>query len=567
MKKREMRTEGPVSRRRFLQGAAAAGAFGLLNAGCAASGEGAAGAERPNILLIFSDEMDPGYLGCYGGDFMTPNLDSLAREGVRFRQAYCVSAVCAPSRFNLLTGLYSGHCRHPGFLRSNPTDAPYLLTWNPGVRTDAPTIPRALSRAGYYTGFVGKFGITFADSNADWDIPRFEKTDDPDDPEVDRKLRRKQRIMRERVKHTAGFDYAASVMPGNVHNPIPELHHHQFEWITEGALNFLDQAARRERPWFLYAATTAVHGPGHVADLDADPRYTLGGKREKPFTGHPPRRTIRERLQEAGLPVDHAHVGMLFLDDHVGALLQKLQERGMAENTLVLFVADHGIEPGKATCYQRGTRVPALMRWPGHLPGGTTTDARVSFVDVLPTFCEAARAAPPARGDGMSFLPAVARGASLPRDYLYFEIGTARAVLKDDYKFVAFRYREPAIERMKSEEAEVAVDWFESTHQMHSQIAMNYFPGYFDPDQLYDLSSDPWEQRNLAGDREHRAAFDEMKSTLAEALEQFRHPYPLPVPRFMRSRRYLELVEKRLAPGTDPVGWWPKDFPWPPEKP
>ncbi|MGD2175581.1 MAG: sulfatase-like hydrolase/transferase [Candidatus Brocadiaceae bacterium] len=565
---RERRERGQgksIHRRRFLKISGAAAAFGALGPGVAFGGPaGTGGGRPPNILCIVSDEMAPGYLGCYGGEALTPHLDSLARDGVRFDEAYCVSAVCAPSRFTILTGLYPGHCTHPGFLSSQPTARPYLISWNTGITRDTPCIPRLLSEAGYYTGFVGKYGVPFADSNAEWDIPKFHREDDPDDPEVDRRLRRYHEICVERVKRSAGFDYAAGVMPGNVHNPIPELHHHQFEWITEGALEFLDRAAARGDPFFLYAATTAVHGPNHVDDLDADPRYTLEGKREEPFTCHPPRRSIPERLRAAGLPVDVRHVGMTFLDDHVGALLGKLRELGLDGNTLVLFLADHNVEPGKATCYQRGVHVPMLMKWTGRVAPGTVTQQRVQFVDVVPTLLEAAGLAPPDL-DGRSFLATATDGSPLPRELLYFEMGVARAILKDRYKYIAVRYRPDAIARMKEGRVNVALDWLEQPNQVHSQIAMCYFPDYFQPDQLYDLSADPYEQRNLSEDPEHADVLRDLRAALAAELEQFEHPYDLAVPSFVRSEQYRRLVEKRLARGTAGVGWWPDDYQWPPD--
>ncbi len=556
------------SRRDFLKGSGAVAAGALLQTGCAWSRSGGTDRPRPNIVVIFSDEAAPGYLGRYAGDFLTPKLDSLAAEGVRFNQAYCTASVCAPSRFSVFTGQYPGRSTHPGFLGSQPVTRPYCITWNPGITLETPTVARFLSEAGYYTGFVGKWGVTLADSNEDWDIPRFSRDDDPDDPEVNRRLRRHQEIYQERIKRTGGFEYAASVMAGNRKHPLPHFNFHPFEWMTRGALDFIEEAAAGDRPFFLYTAPTATHGPDHAREFGVDPRYTPEGKRERPFTCYPSRESLRRRLLNADMPVDYEHCGMLYLDEHVGAILAKLREVGAAANTLVIYVPDHNVEPGKATCFQRGVHVPMLMRWPGRIPAGAVTDEMVQITDILPTCLEAAGASPPPgyRGDGRSVLRA-ARGGSLSgRDHLYFEIGVARAVLKGRYKYIAYRYRAEALRQMKSGEVDVALDQMESPRQGHSSVAIRYFPHYFDPDQLYDLARDPYEQHNLAGDPRYADVLADVRATLKAKLETFRHPYDLAVPEFMNSERFEQLVEARRALGTSHVGWWDQSFVWPPEE-
>ena len=555
------------SRRDFLRTSGALAAGTLLNSGCARNRLGGGSDSRPNIVLVFSDEAAPGYLGCYGGDFLTPHLDSLAADGVRFNQAYCTSSVCAPSRYSVFTGQYAGRSTHPGFLGSQPVTRPYSITWNPGITLDTPTVARFLSAAGYYTGFVGKWGVTLADSNAEWDIPRFSRDDDPDDPEVNRRLRRHHEIYQERIKKTGGFEWAGSVLPGNGKHPLPHFNFHPFEWFTRGALDFIDEAARDDRPFFLYSAPTATHGPDHSAEFDVDPRYTPEGKRE-PFACYPPRESLRRRLEQAGLPVDYAHSGMLYLDEHVGGILKRLRELGVTRDTLVIYVPDHNVEPGKASCYQRGVHVPMLMRWPGRIPAGSTTDELVQITDILPTCLDVAGAAPPPgyRGDGRSILPA-AEGGTLPgRDHLYFEIGVARGVLKDGHKYIAYRYRDEALRKMEDGEVDVALDHMESTGQAHSSIALSCFPHYFDPDQLYDLGRDPHEQHNVADDPAYAEVLADLRDTLKADLETFRHPYDLSVPEFMESERFAELVEARQEIGASRVGWWDQSFKWPPEE-
>ncbi len=539
-------------------------AAGLLSQGCASLAGG--GNRRPNIVCIVSDEMALDYVGCYGGNRLTPNLDELASGGVRFREAYCVAALCTPSRYSILTGRHPGRCRHPSFRGNYPTSESYVIAWNTGITRDAPCMGRLLSQAGYYTGFAGKWGVPMAPEFYEQQRPTFEPGESAQDPDVDRRLRRKQEQLVEGVRKSGGFDYAASVQGNNPTAPLPELRHHHFEWITRGALDFLESAEGRNQPFFLYVATTAVHGPNHANDIEHDPRYTPAGMQTRHIGAHPPRRTIRSRLEAAGLPVDGINVGMLFLDDHVGVLMRRLRQMGAAQNTLVIFVPDHNVEPGKTTCYQRGVHVPMIASWSARVAAAGWLSQRVSLVDLLPTLLDAAQVGrPKAHLDGRSLLPLLTRGAPIERNTLYFEAGNLRAVLKGDYKYIAFRYPPDAERRMREAEVDVALDHMNGINQSHASIALHYHPGYFDPDQLYHLADDPYEQHNLAADPEYQGKLHEMREELRDVLQSFDHPYPLDDAGIMGSQRFAQLVEARRASGIG-VSWWNKDFHWPPER-
>ncbi len=543
-----------VSRRSFLKGSAAAAALGLAAPGCLLDGENGPGlAKRPNIVMLVSDELAPEYLGCYGGEIPTPNLDRLCRGGTRFTEAYCTSSVCAPSRFTLMTGKYA--LRATNFADS---PEPVTLGWGPSIEGQ-PTIFGELKRAGYRTGFVGKWGVSLGYR---LDLPVVTIDDDLDAPETDAKLRRRQRIWAETLKKEIGMDYVASV--GGNFGRKDGFGHHHMEWMTQGAVDFLDEAAGRDEPFFLYCATTAVHGPEHVKDLDFDPRYTPGGKRSEPFTCHPPRATIRTRLEQAGLPLTSETVGVTFLDDHVGAVLDKLRDLDRERHTLVVFLPDHNVEPGKATCYEQGVHVPMLVRWPAAVRAGRETDRRVSFVDLMPTLLDAAGASAPEGVDGVSFLPALKGRRQEPRKPLYFEIGRTRAIRKGRFKYIAFRPADEAIAKMRAGEVDVAYDQMNSTRQMHSQIAMQYFPHYFDGDQLYDLQADPYEQRNLANLPGYGVKLNELRGELAGVLRTFPHPFSLDVNPFLATSAYRELAQARRA--RPAPGWWvSKGVTYPPE--
>jgi arylsulfatase A-like enzyme len=546
-----------LTRRQFLKGSAAAAALGFAAPGCLLESDSpAARNKKPNIVLLLSDELAPHYLGSYGGEIPTPNLDRLAAEGMRITNAYCPSSVCAPSRFTVMTGKYA--------LRAHNFDdksEPVNLTWGPSLEgTD--TVFQHLNRSGYYTGFVGKWGVSLGYR---LDLPVVTIEDDLDSPDADAKLKKRQEIWSETLKKEIGMDYVGGV--GGNFGRKDGFGHHHMEWMTEHALEFLDEAAEQDKPFFLYAATTAVHGPDHVKDLDFDPRYTPGGKRDKPLTSHPPRETIRTRLEQAGLELTAETVGVTFLDDHVGAILDKLDQLDATRDTLVLFTADHNVEPGKATPYEKGCHVPMLVRWPGRIQADSTGDRMISFVDILPSLLEAGRSPRQAQGiDGVSFLPSVTGQGQEPRDPLHFEIGMTRAIRVGDYKYIAFRPSAESINKMQSGEYDVAVDMMDSTRQMHSQIALHYFPDYFDQDQLYDLSADPYEQNNLMDaklDREQFQALVEARIKLAEHLATFEHPFPLDRIEFMETDAYRELARKRKQGGFPT--WWDPDRKYPPE--
>jgi hypothetical protein len=137
-----------LTRRRFLASAAATAAgVGVCRVPSrAAAIEADARPQRPNILVIFSDELNLNDLACYGGPVPTPHLDRLAAEGARFTKARCVSPACTPSRYSLLTGTYPGRCRHPAFLDSNPVNQPYSVAWDSWITQQTLTPPRNCSR-------------------------------------------------------------------------------------------------------------------------------------------------------------------------------------------------------------------------------------------------------------------------------------------------------------------------------------------------------------------------------------------------------------------------------------
>jgi arylsulfatase A-like enzyme len=403
----------------------------------------------------------------------------------------------------------------------------------------------------------------------DEELPALDPDADPADPEVEARLKERQRIVRRRIAEAGGFDEVRSASWGNLDGfPVRALAMHNFPWITRGAVDFITEHGKGERPFFLYVATTAVHGPYHPDEYQRDPRYTVEGRRDDVARYAPDADAVNAALAEVPEHLRHKYAGMVSLDHHVGVILDTLEEQGLADDTLVVFMADHNTEPAKATCFEKGSVVPMLVRWPGTVPAGSSTGALVQGVDLLPTLAELAGAKPPARVDGVSLVPVWRNPAATVRDHVYLESGYARAVTDGAFKYIAVRYPEAVIARLEAGEDDLAPNHLDAPRQAHSQIAIEHYPGYFDPDQLYDLGSDPYEQSNVAADPAHAETLQALRRTLEAQLRTFEHPYDLAEIPFLGSDEYREMAERTRAVGTDWIPWLPRDhgrIVWPPE--
>lgn len=525
---------------------------------------------KPNILLFFSDELAPEYLSSYGGQIPTPNIDQIAEQGMRFERAYTVSSMCTPSRYSLLTGLYPGRCMADTFIEANPTSEPYSIAWNIGITKSTQTVAKQLKKAGYTTGMVGKWHLGLG--NEPPELPSFNPDDDPTDPEIDNKLQQYQQMVAERIKEVGGFDYAGSVLHQNYDNfPVKSLQPHNFEWMTEGALSFLEEQKDAEKPFFLYLATTAVHGPAHQESFKTDVTLTLEGKRPDLEKYQEARDKKYEEIKSLPAHEQHLISGMWFLDQHVKAVMDALEENNLEQNTIVVFMADHNIEPGKATSYEKGIHVPLLIKWPEQIPEGSVTSTLTQTVDFLPTFTTIANGSTDGLTiDGKNLQPVFNDSVGFNRTYVYSENGYTRALTGEKYKYIAFRLPDEVLQAMKEGEMEYAPNYLNTFKQAHSHIAMKYQPHYFDPDQLYDLENDPYEMRNLANVPEYQDVMQTMKDSLQQVLNTFDHPYNLIVPEFMTTDEYRRMAAKTREIGVSHIEWWTRDhgenFQWPPDR-
>jgi arylsulfatase A-like enzyme len=397
-----------ITRRDILASAPLAAA--ALTAGAAA----AEGGERlPNVIFILADDLGYGDLGCYGQKILkTPRLDEMAKESLRFTQAYSGSTVCAPSRCCLMTGRHTGHAT----VRGN--EDPHVP-----LRRDEITVAQIFKKAGYATGQFGKWGLgTPPDTFA---LPRQKGFDE-------------------------FFGYLHQV---HAHTYFPDMlwdnereHYYEKNFaggrkfyshdeITARALTFIDK--NKSQPFFLYAPFTPPHGRFEAPDA-------------KPYED----RDWPERVKYLASMVTR-------LDQSTGMILDRVRQHGLEENTIVIFASDNG--PGglsvkhfesngplrgfKRDMYEAGIRVPFMVRWKGRIQPGETAQV-ISFWDFLPTMCELLRTRTPAAIDGISFLPALLGKPQNQKqhEYLYwefFEKGFQQAVREGDWKGIRLKQGQP----------------------------------------------------------------------------------------------------------------------------
>ncbi|KPL11026.1 MAG: hypothetical protein AMS26_20900, partial [Bacteroides sp. SM23_62] len=439
----------------------------ILNA-CGPDAEKKEYGEIPNFIVIYTDEMQFSDLGCYGGAIPTPNFDSLASEGILFSNAYTTASMCTPSRYSIITGQFPGRCSAPSFAQENPADQPYNIAWNSWITADKKTLPRVLSGNGFVTGMAGKWHIGRVPEETV--LPEFLPDEALDNPETEAQLVEQQAVYQELVQRLGGFDEAASVVWGNYDgHRLKALNFHKFPWMVKGALTFIEKHREGDKPFFLYFAPTAVHGPNHVADLLKDVSYTPGG-RDTTLPGLKidiP--ALQEQLSQVDPKTRHRYAGMAQTDHAVGLIRKKLAESGLADNTVIIYMADHNIEPGKATSYEKGIHVPMIIYWPGRT-SGSTSKALVQNTDIYPTILEAAGIELPKDHmlDGVSMLPIISDPDQSTRDFVFSENGYTRSVSDGTYKYIALRYPEMLIEKMESGDIDYVPSYVRVWPQAHS---------------------------------------------------------------------------------------------------
>jgi arylsulfatase A-like enzyme len=492
-------------------------------------------ADRPNILFIITDDMYPRQMNFMpegAGRNHTPNLDRLAEEGIVMRNQYVSSTVCTPSRYTVMTGRYASRSQDPKFVAERDRLGQTHVQWNTFVNTaKEKTVANRLQEAGYRTGFVGKDHAVLTPGHKPLGLSA-----DIDDPAVQKTMRENAQASREALQ-AAGFEYVSRVYHNNPDfNGSRTLAVHNQDWITEGALEFLGQGDGR--PFFLYFATTIPHGPNSPErSWKADRRATPEGLLDYTPEVQPDADSIARRAQRHGV---EGRETIIWFDDALGALLNRLDALGELDDTVIIFFNDHG-QDAKGSVYQGGAWNPSVVWRHGGWPAGSESAALVSNIDFAPTMLDLAGAPRPDDVDGASFLPILQGRAAQIRDSLFFEMGYTRGVLKDDFKYIALRYP-PVIANLTRAERQANLDHMndnlrERGRPVHNedpmapfghlmpvpgghdaeQGAVRAYPHYYDADQLYYLVEDPDERDNLWG----RPGYEARQEALQDLLQAY----------------------------------------------
>ena len=509
----------------------------LLHRGCADQKSPA----PPNIVFFIADDMVPEMFNCLPegkGKNLTPNLDRLVSEGTLMTNQYVVSPVCTPSRYNCLTGRYASRATNREFLqKTEAEEGQTVIQWNSFVTSKDSILPHYLGQMGYTTGMVGKNHVI--EARELYQFPDYHA--DPTEPEIRSRVEENYRKVREAILG-CGFDYAEGLYHNNPNFiGLRRLAVQNLDWTTRAGLEFIDQ--HHDKPFFLYFATTVPHGPTEASrSWNADPRITARGILEQAPEVLPARETLPERVEEAGLGGRNRE-NILWLDDALGALIAKLESHNVLDNTIIFFFNDHG-QHAKGTLYQGGVVNPSIIWKSGGFPCGGECDVQVSNVDFAPTILELAGAGEIPEGlDGMSFRDALDGKTIRSRESLFFELGYARAVIRGKYKYYAVRYPDYAL-NWSPEERAAELDRYNRGREFRNMNVVNRDPakpfshlevvpgggnaehesygsrpGYFDPDQLYDLEKDPGEEVSLAGHPGYQEILEEMKETLKSYTE------------------------------------------------
>lgn len=529
------------------------------------------GADRPNVVLITVDDMDfdelspysNGVFPCYthahkaglieagrkphfqnlrfldkgepafyeDPQMLTPAMERVANEGVRFDRFYVTSSICTPSRYSILTGRYAS--RSQRFQQTNPPGQRALVRWNTYLGPSEANLGQTLGRAGYHTGHVGKWHLSpipegyWARRDRIW-------SSDPHDPETQAAMRDEYARALQQVRDDSGFDEVSRLYYTNKESLIVPgpMRVHNTAWVAEGAVRFIDR--EHKKPFFLHMGLTTPHGQYYRGWMHGDPRATPAGMLEAPPDVVPGRYEVVERLKDHG--IDPRNAMATSIDDAINAVLQSLDSRGIADNTLLVVISDHQSR-GKNACYE-GARVPCLLRWPRNIRGGQRTSQILANIDLVPTILAAAGInASSYPTDGENMLPLITGpGRANARDGLMLEVGASRAYVTEQWKYIANRPTDEAAQKMQEDAAQAQtrldrrVDWqgFGNGHWGEEGTIFyrsRDFPGFFDRDQLYDLAADPFEQVNRIDDLPKIAAAAREK--LSAASKSLPHPFPI----------------------------------------
>lgn len=439
------------TRREFLK-SLSTGVAALAMSGCVGDFQKPFGNKRPNIIFVLADDLGYGDLGCYGQlkrakkglpAIQTPNIDTMAAEGMRFTDHYAGSTVCAPSRFCLMTGKHTGR---PGSLGNRGGNS---------ISEQEIVVTQLLSKAGYTSGLFGKWGLAGSP-----DLPGAPLKKGFDEyfgylhqahahnfyPEFLWRNDKKVFLRNEIAEESKAYGGLAGIATKRLD--------YSHDMIVDASLEFIEK--NKNRPFFLYLAVTIPH-----ANSEAKPQASekfipkeLAGHRERAGMEVPDAGQYQDKDWPG--PVKGYAAMVSRLDGDVGRIMALLKKLGIDDNTIVFFSSDNGphdtagndpeffesngpLRGIKRDLYEGGIRVPLIARWPGVIKAGTVTAHTSAFWDFLPTCTELVGAEAPDGIDGISMLPTLTGHPDQQKShkFLYWEytsneFGNRRAARFDD---------------------------------------------------------------------------------------------------------------------------------------
>jgi N-sulfoglucosamine sulfohydrolase len=485
--------------------------FGFLISACTSRGDKNASkgkpdkGERPNILLIVSEDNGQ-HLSCYGDPVIkTPNLDKIASEGVLFKNAYVTQSVSSPSRSSIFSGLYPHQSGHLG-----------LATHGYHYVGKVQNIYQILKDAGYRTGMIGKLHV-----NPESDFP---------------------------------IDF----------HPIKENNFAKkgLERYSKYADSFMNES---DDPFFLMVNYPDAHFPFQDA-VENRPAKTVTPDEVIvfPYIG-----LDNERIRRQTANIYNC---MLRLDECVGELMKKLSDSGKEENTLVIYLGDHGCQMARAKgwVYEASNLVPFIVKWHGKTKEGVTSNALISTIDIVPTICEVLGLEIPERVTGKSLLPLLEQPDLHFRDHLFVERNSdakqfyfpQRAIRDKRYKLIysllndredtgSVLYTSP-----EPHPAYIGTPTLEELKSASNNIKKVYQTWIKPPSlQLYDLQNDPWEFNDLADNPD----FDDIKKELFERLKKWQEDTDDPL-RFPEKLKALTIEHDTIVTSANRKNWRYPDY-------
>jgi arylsulfatase A len=463
----------------------------------------AAEAQRPNVVLVLADDLGWTDLACFGSKlYETPNIDQLARDGMKFTQSYSACTVCSPTRAALMTGKYPARLHITDWIPGEMPKNPKLIVpdWTKYLPLEETTIADVLHKAGYATASFGKWhlgGEKYYPTKHGFDI-NIGGTDQPN------------------TKHY----FSPYQIPTLADGPEGE---YVTDRLTNESIRFIN--ANKDKNFFLYLPHFAVHLP-----LQAKKKLIEKYEAKlKQMPDYPQKNAIYAAMIDS-------------LDQSVGRIRRELKKLNLSDRTIVIFASDNGgrvpttsnlpLRVGKGSCYEGGTRVPLVIDWPGVTKAGSVCETPVITMDLFPTLASAAgitdyeQRAAGHKIDGVDLAPLLRRSGKLDRDelfwhyphYQHYQMGGATpysAIHKGDFKLIEYLDDRPA--------------------------------------ELYNLRDDIGEQHNLAGEMPDKVAA--LRKRLHEWREEVGAQMPTKNPNYDPSKPEHQptAAQKKATESADPA--------------